>query len=118
VQSYPPRALRGWPAVGLLLLRLALALALASRRPTAHLAELVAAVLLVGGVWTPAVAALVAVVECWRTIAQSGGWISLLLTTMALSLALIGPGSWSLDAKIFGWRRIEIPTSPKRAGDS
>jgi hypothetical protein len=28
---------------------------------------------------------------------------------MAMALALIGPGTWSLDARIFGWRGVDIP---------
>jgi len=35
--------------------------------------------------------------------------VSLLLATMAMALALIGPGTWSLDARIFGWRGVDIP---------
>jgi hypothetical protein len=118
VRSFHPRVLGGWPAVGLLLLRVALALTIAGRRPTAHVAELVAAVLLVGGMWTTSVGALVAAVECWRTIALSGGWVSLLMTAVALALVLIGPGSWSLDARTIGWRRIDIVPDPDGPADS
>jgi len=27
-----------------------------------------------------------------------------------VGLALIGPGVWSVDARLYGWRRVEIPT--------
>lgn len=32
-----------------------------------------------------------------------------LLATLGAALALIGPGSWSVDARLSGWRRIHIP---------
>jgi hypothetical protein len=45
----------------------------------------------------------------WHLIFPADQWVSLLLATMAMALALIGPGTWSLDARIFGWRRVDIP---------
>ena len=113
VYRFHSRAPRGLPAVGLLLMRVAVALTIAGQRPTRHFAELVAALLLVGGAWTPAAAALIAAFEIWRLIFQAGGWVSLLLATMAMALFLIGPGTWSFDARIFGWRRVDIPPPHK-----
>jgi hypothetical protein len=33
---------------------------------------------------------------------------------LSLALALLGPGAWSVDARLFGWRRLEIrdPKNP------
>jgi len=31
-----------------------------------------------------------------------------MLATLAIALALIGPGAWSVDARLFGWKRIDI----------
>ena len=107
------RAPRGLPAVGLLLMRVAVAVTIASQYPTQHFAELAAAPLLVGGVWTPAVAAFIAASQIWRLTFQAGGWVSLLLATMAMALFLIGPGTWSFDARMFGWRRVDIPPRAK-----
>jgi putative oxidoreductase len=32
-----------------------------------------------------------------------------LLATFGAALALMGPGAWSVDARLSGWRRIHIP---------
>jgi putative oxidoreductase len=32
-----------------------------------------------------------------------------LLATLGVALALMGPGAWSVDARLSGWRRIHIP---------
>jgi hypothetical protein len=32
-----------------------------------------------------------------------------LLATLGAALALMGPGAWSVDARLAGWRRIHIP---------
>jgi uncharacterized membrane protein YphA (DoxX/SURF4 family) len=97
-------------------MRVAVAAAIACRRPASHPVELGAALLLLGGAWTTAVAALIAGLELWRTALQSGGWVSVQLSAMAVALALIGPGVWSIDARFLGWRRINIPASRPREG--
>ena len=45
---------------------------------------------------------------------RSGAWTSALLAAMALAVALIGPGGWSVEARWFGWRRIDIRSAPKQ----
>lgn len=97
-------------------MRVAVAAAIACRRPASHPVEVCAALLLLGGAWTTAVAALIAGLELWRTVLQSGGWVSVLQSAMAVALALIGPGVWSIDARFLGWRRINIPASRQREG--
>jgi len=37
----------------------------------------------------------------------------LLLGTAAVALAMLGPGLWSIDARLFGWKRIEAPPRKK-----
>ena len=97
-------------------MRVAVAAAIACRSPAAHPAEICAALLLLGGAWTTAVALLIAGLELWRTALQSGGWVSVQLLAMAVALALIGPGVWSIDARFLGWRRINIPASGQGEG--
>ena len=35
-------------------------------------------------------------------------WLCLLLVTIAGALAMLGPGRWSIDARLFGWKRVEV----------
>jgi len=65
-----------------------------------------AALLLLVGLWTPVAGALVACCELW--IAVSGGelWLSIVLATLGSTLAMIGPGAWSIDALLFGRKQI------------
>jgi hypothetical protein len=67
-----------------------------------------AALLLIGGLWTPiagAVVALVAISEILRTGELLNG--RLLAATIGCALAMLGPGRLSIDARLFGWRRID-----------
>lgn len=42
------------------------------------------------------------------------GWIALLLlASISVALAFLGPGAFSIDARLFGRRRIIIPSSKK-----
>jgi putative oxidoreductase len=67
-------------------------------------------ILLIVGLWTPIVGTSVALIEIWKMLALSGDkWVWLLLGTAGASLAMLGPGLWSVDARLFGWKRIEAP---------
>jgi hypothetical protein len=111
----------GAPGAGLLVLRAAAAAALLA--PGVHLltgapAELgvigsvLCAVdgLLVGlGLWTPLAAGFGTVLALARASglpAHAAG--GLMLAAVTAALALLGPGAWSVDARLFGWKRIEI----------
>ena len=82
----------------------------------AHQVELEAAkilgaalgILLLAGLWTPVAGAVTAVVEAWIAFSNPGKlWMPLALAVLGASLAMIGPGAWSLDARLFGRKQIE-----------
>lgn len=71
---------------------------------------LAAGILLIAGLWTPIVGSAVALIEAWKIIMLPGDkWVWLLLGTAGAALAMLGPGLWSIDARLFGWKRIETP---------
>jgi putative oxidoreductase len=64
--------------------------------------------LLLAGLWTPVAGALVAAEALWNVFYSGDPWRWIMLSTLGAALALIGPGAWSVDARLFGWRRLEI----------
>ena len=69
-----------------------------------------AGILLLVGLWTPMVGAVIAASELW--VAFSGGGdptMPIVLATLAATVAMIGPGAWSIDAHLFGRKHFEIP---------
>ena len=111
----------GAPGIGLLLLRLATSSALIYYSVTAlirdepfapaafHALLVLLGLLLFAGLWTPIAAALVALGAIWEMLShpasrpQYGS-----ITIMASALALLGPGAWSVDAWLYGWKQIKI----------
>jgi putative oxidoreductase len=68
-----------------------------------------AGILLLAGLWTPVAAALVVVIALRNAFSHSGDpWLYIVLATLAAGLALLGPGAWSVDARLYGWKRIDI----------
>ena len=66
--------------------------------------------LLIAGLWTPIAGSLVVILAIWAALVQNSiPWSSTLLATIGGALALLGPGAWSVDAWLFGWKRIDIP---------
>ena len=108
------------PRPGLLLLRVIVATALIARSAqlvnggsirtfAPHLIAAAAGLFLLFGFWTSAVGALVAIIELSIALSQGRDpWESVLLGSLCVALALLGPGTWSLDARRSGWKRIEI----------
>ena len=111
----------GWPGVGLLLMRLVSAIVVVARGitrlssglpggpNTVEVVGIAAGILVMVGLWTPASASLVAVLGVWNALSQPGDpSANILLCAMGFGLALVGPGAWSVDARLFGFRRIDV----------
>jgi len=109
------------PGKGLFLLRLTLSGFLISdaskiqfERPqsgTVVLALIASAagVFLCLGLWTPIAGAITAILElCATFLRPDSTWPLLLAAAIGAGLALLGPGSWSIDAQMYGRRRISI----------
>jgi len=66
--------------------------------------------LLLAGLCTPIAGVLVAIHALLHGFTHpAGGWQSLSLGAMGAALTLLGPGVWSVDARLFGWKRIDLP---------
>lgn len=108
----------GWPGIGLLIQRFLIGTILlreAFLRPGGdpHFAvvglPLIASVLLLIGLGTPYIGLLVAATQLWLVFAGSADpWTAIILCGLGASLAMIGPGAWSIDARFFGRKHVEI----------
>jgi putative oxidoreductase len=66
-----------------------------------------AALLILIGLWTPFAGAAIACCELWVVVSRVGEfWPPLVLATLGATLAMIGPGAWSIDAVLFGRKQI------------
>jgi putative oxidoreductase len=111
----------GRPGAGLLLLRLAVGASLLLERVPeiwvipqslgfeVRMAMVCVGVSLLCGLWTPVMGTLAAAIELLIAFSPAGGSAThILLAILSISLALLGPGAWSVDAHIFGRKRIDI----------
>ena len=110
----------GWPGAGLLLLRLAGAIPLLiggcseflGRHHSGQYMGFVTigvGASLLAGLWTPITGTLLAMIEVWFAVTQAGrAEMYLPLAALGVSLVMLGPGAWSVDARLFGRKRIDI----------
>jgi uncharacterized membrane protein YphA (DoxX/SURF4 family) len=112
----------GAPGLGLLLLRLTAGSALIYQSVSAlsaggpwppaslHGLGVLLGLLLLAGLWTPITAVLVVGAAICGILSHSQPaaplpWIGII----AACIALLGPGAWSIDARLYGWKEIRIP---------
>ena len=109
----------GVPGVGLLLMRVVAGTSLIAHgvmrwklaAAGVSMLEIIAGIPIICGLWTPIAGSLVAALSIWNGISRNGDhWACLFLATIGAALALVGPGAWSIDARLFGWKRVEIRT--------
>ena len=113
---------RGAPGIGLLLLRVATGSALIYCGAAGLLAPphvpstpwrallVLLGLMLFAGLWTPVVALLAVVATVWEVVSAPTAWPqSPSIAVMAAALTLLGPGAWSVDAWLYGWKQIRIP---------
>ena len=111
----------GWPGRGLLLLRVVagfllihdgMAELIGTPRPEAIVRQSVAigaGILLLAGLWTPIAGTLVVIAELWTLLMRSDHLRGpIVLAILGAALAMLGPGGWSVDARLFGRKRIDI----------
>jgi putative oxidoreductase len=112
----------GWPGKGLLLLRFVIGAAviyygITDPRETYQLAYIAppivgagAGILILLGLWTPVAGAIVAIDESWIAFSHAvNPTFPIMLAALGAALAMIGPGAWSLDARLFGRKHLQIP---------
>jgi uncharacterized membrane protein YphA (DoxX/SURF4 family) len=107
------------PSHGLLLLRVILATTLIARcvqlngaslqTITPHVIGAGVGLFVLFGLWTSVAGAVVAIIELFIAFSHNNDpWLSVLLASVSIAVALLGPGTWSGDARRSGWKRIEI----------
>jgi putative oxidoreductase len=112
---------RGWPGAGLLLLRLVAGgvlvfhgiARLGGESPPQeiilHLLEAGDGALFMAGLWTPIASGVIVIIAIYTAWSDKGNPCpGMFLGVIGAALALLGPGGWSLDAKLFGWKQIDI----------
>jgi putative oxidoreductase len=66
--------------------------------------------ILIVGLWTPLAGTVLTVLASWSAFLHRADCLSwVLLAGLGAALALLGPGAWSVDARLFGWKRVELP---------
>ena len=108
------------PSHGLLLLRVIVATTLIARCApllngaslqtiTPHLIAAGVGLFVLFGLWTSIAGAVVAVIELFIAFHHNHDpWLGVLLAGVGIAVALLGPGTWSVDARRSGWKRVEI----------
>jgi len=108
----------GLPGAGLLIQRLVVGAALlycAVSTPggtvaAPHVMGAVAGLLLIAGLWTPVAGVVTACAEAWVAFSSPAHIChQIVVGLLGLTLALIGPGEWSVDARLYGRKHLVPP---------
>jgi putative oxidoreductase len=105
----------GWPGAGLLIQRLMAGAALvycvaaipARTVAAPHVIGGLAGLMLLAGVWTPIAGVVAACAEAWMSFKSPAQMCNpVILGVLCVTLALIGPGRWSVDACLYGRKHL------------
>ena len=108
----------GPPGAGLLIQRLLVGAALiysvmgtpVSPVAAPQIIGALAGLLLIAGLWTPAAGVVAACAEAWVVFSsRAHAGIPAGLAVLGATLALIGPGAWSVDARLYGRKHYAPP---------
>jgi len=108
----------GPPGAGLLIQRLLVGGALvysavAASDGTAAAPQVIGALsglLLIAGLWTPVAGVFAACAEAWVAVSSPAHPVlPAVLAVLGVILALIGPGAWSVDARLYGRKHYAPP---------
>ena len=111
----------GWPGKGLLVLRLAVGGILITNGITwlvsaphhdaiaPAIIGIAAGLLMLIGLWTPVGSMLAVISQSWAfLVGDIMLQIAILVLSISVAIAMLGPGAWSIDALLFGRRRLDI----------
>jgi putative oxidoreductase len=66
--------------------------------------------LLIAGLWTPVAGVVAGCAEAWLAVSSPAHpAMPAVLAVLGVTLALIGPGAWSVDARLFGRKHYAPP---------
>jgi putative oxidoreductase len=75
-----------------------------------HEVAALAGILLLLGLWTPIAGIAIALVETWVFFGSPGhSLIPFILAGLGITVAMIGPGIWSIDARLYGRKHLQAP---------
>ncbi len=117
----------GWPGLALLLLRGALGANLGHAvfetdtggvTAWAQVLPATVAIALCLGLLTPVSAGLCALIEIviWHFSSGTAAALHLCAMLVAIAVAMLGPGAYSLDARLFGRRQVNFPPRDEADG--
>ena len=75
--------------------------------------EAAGGIFLIAGLWTPIIGALIALDELWIALTlyssqPDSRLIHIFLAVLTAGVAMLGPGAWSIDARLFGRKRFRM----------
>jgi putative oxidoreductase len=79
-----------------------------------QISGIAAGILILIGLWTPVAGTLAAIIKLWIAFSRfhshyGDPWVPILQAVLGAVLAMVGPGVWSIDARLFGRKRIDFP---------